>query len=51
MKEHDELSVHGDTDVVGEFGHHAALHYGLAAGVWDKCEQADVYLNSNENVR
>lgn len=36
MKEHDELSVHSDADVVGEFGHHAALHYGLAAGVWNK---------------
>lgn len=53
MKEHDELSVHGDADVVGEFGHHTALHYGLAAGVWNKYERADMYLNSsrNENVR
>lgn len=53
MKEHDELSVHGDADVVGEFGHHAALHYGLAAGIWNKYKQADMYLNSSrkENVR
>lgn len=53
MKEHDELSVHGDADVVGELGHHTALHYGLAAGIWNKHEQARVYLNSTpkENVR
>lgn len=37
MKEHDELSIHGDTDVVGELRHHAALHDGLAAGVWNRC--------------
>lgn len=36
VKEHDELRVHGDADVVGELGHHAALHDGLAAGVWNK---------------
>lgn len=34
VQEHDELSVHGDADVVGELRHHAALHLRLAAGVW-----------------
>lgn len=33
VQEHDELGVHGDADVVGELGHHAALHLGLAVGV------------------
>lgn len=36
MKEHDELSVHGDTDVVGEFCHNTALHFGFAVRVWNK---------------
>lgn len=36
MKEHDELSIHGDTDVVGELGHNAALHFGFAVRVWNK---------------
>lgn len=39
MKKHDELGVHGDTDVVCEFGHHAALHFGFAVGVWNKYKQ------------
>lgn len=34
VQEHDELGVHGDTDVIGELRHHAALHLRLAAGVW-----------------
>lgn len=37
MEKHDELGVHGDTDVVGEFRHHAALHLGFAVGVWKTC--------------
>lgn len=36
VKEHDELGVHGDTDVVCKFCHHAALHFGLTVGVWNK---------------
>lgn len=39
MKKHDELGVHGDADVVGEFCHDAALHFGFAVGVWNKSEQ------------
>lgn len=39
MKEHDELSVHGDADVVGEFGHNTALHLGFAVGVWRRKEK------------
>lgn len=35
VQEHDELGVHGDADVVGELGHHAALHLGLVVGVWN----------------
>ncbi len=33
MQEHDELCIHGDADVIGELGHHTALHFGLTAGI------------------
>lgn len=33
VKEHDELGIHRHTDVICEFGHHAALHLGFAVGV------------------
>lgn len=36
MEKHDELGVHGDTDVVREFCHNAALHFGLAVGFWNE---------------
>lgn len=34
VEEHYQLGVHGDADVVGELCHNAALHFGLAVGVW-----------------
>lgn len=33
MQEHDELCIHGDTDVIGELGDHTALHFGLTASI------------------
>ena len=33
MEEHDELSIHGDTDMICELCDHAALHLRLAVGV------------------
>lgn len=33
MQEHDELCIHGDTDVIGELGDHTALHFRLTAGI------------------
>ena len=33
MEEHDELSVHGDADMIGELCDHAALHLRLAVRV------------------
>lgn len=34
MQEHDELSIHGNADVISEFSHHAAFHFGLAARIY-----------------
>lgn len=48
MKKHDELGVHGDADVVGEFGHHAALHLGFAVGVWNKYKSKRLVLYGGE---
>lgn len=42
VQKHDELGVHGDADVVGELGHHAALHLRFAAGVWIKAKLFDL---------
>lgn len=34
MQEHDELSIHGNADVISEFSHYTALHFGLAARIY-----------------
>lgn len=51
MQEHDELSVHSNTDVICEFSHHTALHFGLAARVYKNRQTQFSYNPLNTTIR